>query len=591
MATEEKIVYSVEVEGADKVTAELQRLGDVLKWQDDEDFIHNLARSYEWLGPAIDKATKEGVKFGEELKTVIAKVREHTEAAKGLAETLKRVDDSRKEYNKTSEKTAKNTAIEVNSIEELKAVMGTTGKETKKTGGTFDFANSKLMKFAGALGVGVYSMYSLASALRRGFRAAVEFVKGGIELAVKAHSNWREVIGKTEEGLKELQKELGEKLLPAIGAVNIAQQELMATLGDEQSLDAAAQGIGGLAVAWAGVVSVINQVLEKGKQALADAESWAERHPGWAKYGRIAARVGVAAGTFGTSELLRPGVKTVMAAGRAEEEKARAAAAGATGWVGSRRQYLWKTAMAGWGAEEEEPARGGGAAAVPGYDMSEYRTSRARLAGFAKLRGLEDYRAKSTAEAFGGTPEELAAKSSEIIKSLTETKNKIEADAAKEVAKNAEVKGAYVKMWGETLSGAARSGDVKGAFKEIAIDMGAKIAISIAAASVASSIAEGGFGMWFKKFLFAQDTAHIPGGAPAGGIPAVVHPGEYILKEAQLGALQMGLGIAGGKGKFAYEVPPAAPGVDVHIYPGADVEVKTALRARAGELRLAQLEA
>jgi hypothetical protein len=198
-----------------------------------------------------------------------------------------------------------------------------------------------------------------------------------------------------------------------------------------------------------------------------------------------------------------------------------------------------------------------------------------------------------TARTFGGTPEELEARSAELKKSLSETQMKIYTDALTkaqaDAAKKKEVIRAHTEMISRGLVSAMMSEDVGAAAKALGIQIAEEmmaLLLARAAEQIILSMMFPGAG----RVAF-QETGHIPAGASAGGIPALVHPGEYILHEAQLHALQAGLGIAGGKGKFAYEVPPAPPSVDVHVYPGADVEVKTALRARAGEMRLAQLEA
>jgi hypothetical protein len=114
------------------------------------------------------------------------------------------------------------------------------------------------------------------------------------------------------------------------------------------------------------------------------------------------------------------------------------------------------------------------------------------------------------------------------------------------------------------------------------------------AAGVASAIMNNASGFWgfFKGFAGFQETGHIPGGVGGGGMLANVHAGEYILDEARVNALRAGYGVKGGKGDFAYEIPPApAPIVEVHNHPGVDIETTTALRARAGEAKLAGRQA
>ena len=375
-----------------KMAAELYRLGEASDYGVQlSEFVIELGKSAEWLVPIIGKARDAGYEFNDQLYQMANLVDRDAKSAIGIAADFENLDAKTSKLNETTRDLTATTkdfskAIEqeTHDISEYPALMADAGKKTETTGGMFNFAKDKALKFFGAIGVGIYSMYTLANAVRRGARAVVDFVKDGIDLAVKAHKEWQVVIASGKKKLQELQRELGEKLLPQIGAVNVAQRELMETLGDTGAIDGAAQGIGTLALAWAGVLYAINKCIEAGKKALDQAREWAEERG--IPLDKII-RAGFAVGTLGVSEAVGPLVKRYAKLGKGSEAQAKAEAESEM-LAGPRRKWLWGLGPGGWGAEKEKKPAAGGAGGGADKRLSEWEKE-AKLRGEAALAERE----------------------------------------------------------------------------------------------------------------------------------------------------------------------------------------------------------
>lgn len=619
MATEQ-IVYDARVEGADetargfqKIRAELQRLFDVMQWQGKEALIPNLSDSINWLAPALKKAEAAGISFGHELDNMAAKVKENAAAARTHAEVMKRVETGLAKYRDTTKETSKAVERKVHHISEYRDVMEKasratqkTEKATKKTGGAFGWSTGKMAKFAGAIGLGVYSMYSLASAVRRGFRAVVDFVRGGIELALKKHKEFANVIhNNVNKKLNELKTTLGEAVLPALSKLSVAIGGLLDDFKKTGTIEKFGKVLGGIlehAVPLAegilesikGIVDALDWLAEKE----AEVKKWAKEQPEVPGVGRIETmpeREPYKLYHIKTpGEIRKEGEEETKLAKRAEAEVAREKDKG-----NFKRAYMWRY------GKTEEQAEAAYYDYKQGRDVDltiekEYKEKKpkkkeeyygpfGRVPALAEMEVYTKGRETEFARETKGWErrEELTGLAKGLKKKAAKIREEVDAEALKKATARADVAAAHTKMMTQGMVNAVRSGDVGGAFTNLAINFATKIATDLAAALVRQKV----LGALIPGLPIPgyQETGHIPSHISA--MPVIVHGGEFILKEAQLKALQAGYGIEGGRAGSEYKIPPApAPVVEVHVGPGVDADIQTAYRARAGEAQLAQLE-
>jgi len=567
-----------------KMAAELYRLGEASDYGVQlSEFVIELGKSAEWLVPIIGKARDAGYEFNDQLYQMANLVDRDAKSAIGIAADFENLDAKTSKLNETTRDLTATTkdfskAIEqeTHDISEYPALMADAGKKTEKTGSIFDFAKGKALKFFGAIGLGIYSMYTLASALRRGVRNVIDFVKGGIDLAVKAHKEWQVVIASSKKKLGELQQELGEKLLPQIGAVNVAQRELMETLGDTGAIDGAAQGIGTLALAWAGVLYAINECIKAGKKALDQAGEWAEKHG--IPLDKII-RAGFAFGTAGLSEEVGPLVKGYAKLGKRSEAQAKAEAAAGdpvaaeygrylSGGLGPFSAEMYK--RFGLDTKKGKPAAGGGRA--PKRPRAEYLPSVEKgIAGIDILPPEELAAAESglaIAEIGVRHEEEREAKR----KANREKEAEIEAARIAKLKGQAEEIGQLINPTDYIIEG-LKSGDMDKAIQEFAINLGETVArelisklIMMGVMAIINAITGGGGGI-LQGALTAQHGMYT--GEYEG--PVFVHKHEVIQPldtYAQMGKL----------------LNRAIVGVSPGVPRGEGAKVNVMVSERAGDL-------
>lgn len=561
----EKIVYEVKAEGASetakdfrRVKVELDRLLEVQRKAAAEKkpylFTHELAKSIDWLMPKMGKcATELGGLEGKYLAVAHA--------------IGKNANEARKIARRTEDVTI----------------------ETRKAGKAFGFGWKKLVKFTGAIGLGIYSMYTLANAVRRGFRAVKDFIKGGIDLALKKHKQFAVVIDRNvNRKLAELKTMLGEQLLPVLADVAVGIGEILDELRETgvitkfgSALSTVLKNAAGFALAFYDGLKTVFKGIER---IIDETNRFAKTPLGKIIFygvepSAIVGGVGEAAGAYG-----RYYEKRVGGAGRGQAAATEA----------QMHSYLaaYKRGHPGPFPDEfyeyfdlEKPKEGRGAGRRPAdTSLKVYRESRARLEAAEEVRELQTYVPAGMAEGFRETRRRIKEQQKFGEKLQVDFEAKVKAEAMKK----AEVHAAYVKTLTQGIVSAARSPDAETAFKNLAINFAINTATMLATELIKQQI--------FKSLTSwlpipgAQETAHIPGNVSEMLIRA--HADEYILKGAQLKALQAGYGIEGGEGAFHYKVPPAPPNVnvDVHVAPGMDADIQTAYRARAGEARLEQLE-
>jgi len=503
------------------------------------------------------------------------------------------------------------------------------GVETQKTGKMFGWGAGKIAKFAGAVGLGVYSMYSLASAIRRGFHAIVDFAKDGIGLALKKHKELASVIDRNvNQKLTEMKTKLGEQVLPALVKTSKKIGELLDTLKETGVIDtfgtvlidmlgAVAEAAKLAAGAIKGVAGAIAWVSEKSTGRMREAataitveqaEKQKELIKAQARKEGVAITQEEIIGLIGAGvglELQKPEkyrkkgltIKGMLPAARkvyeeyggtweAQKEMGRDRlleeyGSYLRGEPGPYSLEMYKRFGLPVPGEEKAPA---GRAARKG---KEYYGPRGRVPALYEMEVYAEQRETEFARETKGWErrEELMGLAKGLKKKTAKIREEVEAEALKNAMKRADVAAAHTKMMTQGIINAVRSGDVSGAFANLAINFATNIATDLAAALVKQQVLKA-LGFAIPGF---QETGHIPG--HVSGMPVVVHGGEFILKEAQLKALQAGYGIEGGRPGFDYKIPPApTPVVEVNVAPGMDADIQTAYRARAGEAQLAQLE-
>jgi hypothetical protein len=446
--TEERIpiVYEVEVKGGDeakdrlaKIYGELERLREVLGARP-TDFAKEYAKSFDWLATAMDRASKAGHAFSSDYnKVYLAMHKTSTEAANLAGETGK---------------------VEV---------------ETKKAGKGFDLGGTKMLKFAGAIGLGVYSMYSFASKVRQALRAVLSFIKDGIERAIEKNKELAllvdtEVNKKLERTRDIFAKELTPGIAEAAGAIG----QLLDTLEETGAIEAfgntlgaviagAARGMGVLVRLTSDLIDLLDQIKipETGEidyglpeETATGIEKWGTRGLAAAGYAAIpfAGPMGVATGGVFTGKAI---VDELTGAAPVAELPRRV---GYDKVAGQRRRKKKPRA----GGRGKKPYGGPFGAT---YEMDVYtKTAQARIAAEE-----EEWR---DIEAAGGRADKALVAGVGLNAENMKKMHRAAIDDAK-------VKGAYVKTFGDALASAAQSGDFGQALKQQAIAMGATIATAL----------------------------------------------------------------------------------------------------------------
>lgn len=657
MAETEKILYDVRAEGADetargfkKIRDELQRLFDVMKWQGKEGFVANLAESINWLEPALKKADAAGISFGRTLDSVAVGVKKNTDVARLHADVVKRAERGLAKYRDTVKEAGKRVEKKTHHISEYNEVMKKaretteeTEQVTKKTGRAFGWGAGKLAKFAGAVGLGIYSMYSLASAVRRGFRAVVDFVRGGIDLALKKHKEWATVIDRNlNKKLETLKLKLGEQVLPTLVTVSGEIGKLLDTLKETgvirdfgNAFIIMAQGVAGAARLASKAVKVFGEMgpavpeTVKGKKATPEMRRLIK---GAAKEAGITVteediKALVAAGIEGELRYLPPAegkkeLTPVLAPERLtkllptarEQYKAAERVRAATPKDYKEKRIQEIMAWAGVGKAEaeaqyeremiekshakvpkakKEKKYYGPFGETPGlYELETY--TKGRETEFAReteeWKREKSAREKRTEEILETTaagmmvPRTQAQKKKEIEEYIGE----INTAGMEKAAKAARVAVAYTEMVTRGIVNAAMADDTRSAFAQLGKTIAASIIADLAVGAARGLLRQiPGIG----QFLQAEGLVKTPTLAWI----AEREPEFVITQERMRGLLR------GGHPRHSFgpedfgapniNVAPApAPDVHVNIMPGVDAEVQTAYRARAGEARLAQLE-